>query len=147
MQVHQLNIFLTQLLIYVSIAFVAGFGLAWLIRTIAMAKLRKENKSALGYLESEKLRKETVQKENVMLHQAKQGVELELKKRLNEVLAINKLMDQDIMLLQKSNEETEAMLEAKEPAVHTMKLKLIEANNAIARYKAQLGIKDTSSGL
>ncbi len=112
-----------------------------------MAKLRKENKSALGYLESEKLRKETVQKENVMLHQAKQGVELELKKRLNEVLAINKLMDQDIMLLQKSNEETEAMLEAKEPAVHTMKLKLIEANNAIARYKAQLGIKDTSSGL
>jgi hypothetical protein len=137
---------LTQILIYVSIAFVTGFGAAWLIRTFAMARIKKENKSALGYLESEKLRKETLQKENLMLHQAKQGVELDLKKRLNEVIAINKLMDQDILLLQKSYEETEAMLEAKEPTIHAMKLKLIEANNTIARYKAQLGIKDNSNG-
>jgi hypothetical protein len=48
-------------------------------------------------------------------------------------------MDNDILLMQKSNEETEALLEKGEPAIHELKLKLIEANNTIARYKAQLG--------
>jgi hypothetical protein len=51
-------------------------------------------------------------------------------------------MDSDILLLQKSNEETEALFKAGEPVIHSLKLKLIEANNTIARYKAQLGIKE-----
>jgi hypothetical protein len=50
-------------------------------------------------------------------------------------------MDADILLLQKSNEETEALLAKGEPAINELKLKLIEANNTIARYKAQLGEK------
>ena len=50
-------------------------------------------------------------------------------------------MDGDILLLQKSNEETEALLAEGEPALHEMKLKLIEATNTIARYKAQYGEK------
>ena len=47
------------------------------------------------------------------------------------------MLDQDILLLQKSNEETEALLQEGLPAIHELKLKLIEAHNTIARFKAQ----------
>ena len=61
---------------------------------------------------------------------------------MKEAHDLNKQMDSDILLLQKSNEETEALLKAGEPVIHSLKVKLIEANNTIARYKAQLGIKE-----
>jgi hypothetical protein len=45
------------------------------------------------------------------------------------------------LLLQKSNEQTEALLQAGQPEVHALKIQLIEAQNTIARYKAQLAEK------
>jgi hypothetical protein len=50
-------------------------------------------------------------------------------------------MDEDILLLQKSNEETERQLASSQPELHNLKLKMIEAQNVIARYKSQLGTK------
>ena len=94
-----------------------------------------------GFLESERLMKETLQKENIQVHQMKQATELELHRKLKEAVELTKMMDADILLLQKSNEETEAQLASSQPELHAIKLKLIEANNTIARYKAQLGIK------
>jgi riboflavin synthase alpha subunit len=122
---------LTQIYIYTIIAFIIGFGLAWIIRTLAMEKIKKILKSTQGYLESETLKKETLQKENVQVHQMKQIVKLE------QALQLNKMLDSDILLLQKSNEETEALLAKGQPAMHALKMQLIEANNTIARYKAQ----------
>ena len=101
----------------------------------------RSQKSTEGYLESEKLMKETLQKENTLLHQNKQTAELEFSKKLREARELNKMLDQDILLLQKSNEETEALLQQGLPALHDLKLKLIEAHNTIARYKAQAEIK------
>lgn len=128
---------MTQIYIYAGIAFIMGFVIAWIIRTIAVLKIKKVLKSTQGYLESERLKKEVVQKENIHVHQMKQVVELDGVKKLEKVLEINKMQDEDILLLQKSNEETEALLLAGEPALHALKLQLIEANNTIARYKAQ----------
>lgn len=128
---------LTQIYIYAGIAFVIGFGTAWIIRTIALLKIKKALKSTQGYLESEILKKETLQKENIQVHQMKQSAEMDCSKKLEKALEINKMQDADILLLQKSNEETEALLLAGEPALHALKLQLIEANNTIARYKAQ----------
>ena len=82
--------------------------------------------------------KETIQKENVLTHQMKQAVELGYAKKLQEAQVLNKILDENILLLQKSNEETEALLKAGLPALHELKLKLIEATNTIARYKAQI---------
>ncbi len=132
---------MTQTYIYAGIALVIGFGIAWIIQMINISKIKKQNKSLQGFWESEKLMKETVQKENAQVHQMKQVVELEMQKKLQEVIQLNKRMDADILLLQKSNEETEAQLASAQPELHAIKLKLIEANNTIARYKAQLGIK------
>lgn len=136
---------MTQIYIYVyaGTAFIAGFITAWIIRTITLAKTRKMLKSAEGFLESEKLMKETLQKENVHVHQTKQVVELEFAKKLKDSQALNRMLDQNILLLQKSNEETEALLKTGLPALHDLKLKLIEAQNTIARYKAQLELKET----
>ena len=128
---------MTQIYIYTIIAFIIGFGLAWIIRTVAMEKIKKILKSTQGYLESETLKKETLQKENVQVHQMKQIVELECGKKLEQALKLNKMLDSDILLLQKSNEETEALLAKGQPAMHALKMQLIEANNTIARYKAQ----------
>ena len=127
--------------IYTIAAFVGGFLLAFIIQMIALQKLKKEYKSTQGLLESEKLKKETAQKENSFLIQSSDAHLLTTKERLAKAEAIAKQMDSDILLLQKSNEETEALLEKGEPAINELKLKLIEANNTIARYKAQFGIK------
>jgi len=132
----------TQTYIIAGIAFIAGFLVAWLIRTISIFKLSRLKKSTDGYLESERLMKETLQKENLQLYQLKEAAELEFSKKLKQAEDLNKMMDENIILLQKSNEYTEALLQAGEPALHTLKVKLIEANNTIARYKSQLEVKE-----
>lgn len=125
-------------IVYIALAFIAGFIIAWLIGYTRQRKVQKELKSSQGFLESEKLMKETLQKELAMVHQSKMAVELDLSQKLQNAEKIIRQMDSDILLMQKSYEETEALLEAKQPEVHALKLQLIEAQNAIARYKAQL---------
>jgi len=122
--------------IYIAIAFIGGFLIAWLLRTSVLKKLQKEHRSGKGWLESERLIKETMQKENSFLLQSADAALLTTKEKLRKAEELNRIMDADILLLQKSNEETEALLAAGEPALHEMKLKLIEANNTIARLKA-----------
>ena len=137
---------MTQIYIYAGAAFIAGFITAWIIRTITLAKIKKLQKSTEGYLESEKLMKETLQKENIVVHQMRQAAELEFTKKMKETQYLIRMLDEDILLLQKSNEETEALLQAGEPALYELKLKLIEANNTIARYKgAQAELKENNS--
>ena len=129
---------MNYLFIYIIVAFAAGFFVAWVFRTLTLEKNRKSQKRMEGLLESERLMKEKLRKENIHVYQAKDMIESELLKKLKEAESLNKIMDADILLLQKSNEETEALLKAGEPALHQLKLKLIEANNTIARYKAQV---------
>lgn len=127
--------------IYTALAFLGGFIIAIATFSFSMNKLKKEHKSMEGLLESEKLKKENAQKENQFLIQSGDANLLNTKARLQEVESLMKLMDNDILLLQKSNEETEDLLAKGEPAINELKLKLIEANNTIARYKAQFGAK------
>ena len=127
-----------SLYIYIIIGFVVGFILAWIVQLINIQKVKKENKSIKGLLESEKLIKENTQKENHFLLQNANAALLTTKIKLKATQDLNKVMDNDILLMQKSNEETEALLAKGEPAVHELKLKLIEATNIISRYKAQL---------
>jgi peptidoglycan hydrolase CwlO-like protein len=124
-------------LLYAAL-FVVGFALAWFIKTAAMAKIKKELRSAEGLLESERLKKENAQKENQFLIQSGDTALLQTKERLKMAQDQVKQMDEDIILLQRSNEETEALLAKGEPAIDELKKRLIEANNAIARLKAQL---------
>jgi len=128
-------------IIYIGIAFIAGFAVAWIIGYFKQGKVNKELKSSQGYLESERLMKETVQKELAVVHQNKMAVELDLSQRLQAAEKTILQMDSDILLLQKSNEDTEALLQAGQPEIHSLKLQLIEAQNTVARYKAQLSEK------
>ncbi len=128
-----------QIICIALVAFVIGFGIAWFIHLKSKQLLIKEQNRSNGLLESERLVKETLRKESANAFLQKERVEAELGKKLAEAQYIIKSMDQDILLLQKSNEETEALLLANQPELYNMKLKLIEANNTIARLKAQLG--------
>jgi hypothetical protein len=125
-------------LIYVVVAFVVGLFIGLTILYIKLNGFNKKLKSSAGYLESEKLIKETLQKELKAVYQAKEAMEHTLKQRLKESAILNKRMDEDILLLQKSNDETEALLKAGQPELHALKLQLIEANNNIARLKGML---------
>ena len=127
---------MTQIYLYTGIAFIGGFAIAWIIRTIEIVNLKKSLKSTQGYLESETLKKETLQKENIEVYQKKQTIELESQKKLARCQELNKMLDNDILLLQKSNEETEALLQAGQPEIYSLKLNLLEAQNTIARFKA-----------
>lgn len=129
-------------LVYIIIAFCAGFGIAWVFQLTRLQKQGKELKSTGGFLESERLMKETLQKELAITHQNKMATELDLKLKLQNAEKIIKEMDGDILLMQKSYEETEALLQAKAPEVHALKLQLIEAQNTIARLKAKLAGKE-----
>lgn len=128
---------LELLYIYTICAFLAGFLIAWLLRLVTVLPLKKSNKSLAGYLESEKLRKETLQKENTGLHETKRILNETNEARLKALQQLATRQDEDILLLQKSNEETDALLEAGQPVIHSLKMQLIEAQNTIARYKAQ----------
>lgn len=127
--------------IYIFLAFLAGFIVAYILQLITIQKVKKENKSTKGLLESEKLIKETAQKEKHFLLQNADAALLTTKAKLKSAEDLIKIMDTDILLMQKSNEETEALLAKGEPAIHELKLKLIEATNVISRYKAQNGEK------
>lgn len=128
-----------QVSIYIVVAaFILGAVAGAFIIYVRLGKIQKQLRSSDGYLESEKLKKETLQKELNSVYQAKETLELTLKQRLKEAALLNKRMDEDILLLQKSNEETEALLKAGQPELHSLKLQLIEANNTIARLKGML---------
>lgn len=122
-------------------AFLLGFFIAFILQMISIGKLKKELKSTQGFLESEKLMKETLKKENAGMYQIRQSGEGELIKKLQEAQILIRRMDEDILLLQTSNEETERQLASSQPELHALKLRMIEAQNVIARYKFQLGIK------
>jgi hypothetical protein len=130
---------LTQTYIIAAVCFALGFIGALIIHLVITGRIKKELKSTQGFLESEKLKKETLKKENTALFELRQVNEMDLVKKLQEAVATIKKMDEDILLLQKNNEETEAQLKITQPELHSIKLKLIEAQNSIARYKGQLG--------
>ncbi len=71
------------------------------------------------------------------LYKINDAAKAELAAKVNKLTTDNKRIVEDILLLQKSNEETEELLKAGEPGIYNLKMKLIEANNEIARYKAQ----------
>jgi hypothetical protein len=115
-----------------------GFGSAWILRTRVIHKLKRDENRLNGLLESERLVKENLRRENQMAFQMKEKMELELKAKLREAELMIKEMDIDIILLQKSNEEIEEMFKAKDPEIFEVKKKLLEANNTISRLKGQL---------
>ena len=80
-------------------ALITGFVIAWVMRTIAMSKLQKSLKSTQGYLESALLKKETLQKENIQVHQLKQSAEMECEKNLEQANKLKKELDENILLL------------------------------------------------
>ena len=127
--------------LYISLLFALGFGTAWLLQWNKLHKQGKQLKSNSGFLESERLMKETVQKELAVTHHNKMATELDLKLKLQKAEKTIKEMDSDIMLMQKSYEETEALLKVTQPEVHALKLQLIEAQNNIVRLKAKLAEK------
>lgn len=129
---------MNEIYIIAAGSFVGGFVVAFIIQMVRILKLKKEIKSIFGYLESERLIKDNFKKENNTLQQLRQANEMDLIRKLQEATALTKRMDEDILLLQKSNEETETQLAAGQPELHAIKLKLIDAQNTIARYKAQL---------
>ena len=115
-----------------------GFLAGYFLQKIVVNKVKRDQKSLSGFLESEKLKKEKLEKEIQSLLSIKAQGENELVNQINQLKNEVKMMDYDIILLQKNNEDTEALLKAGEPVIYDLKLKLIEANNTIARLKGEL---------
>ena len=128
----------SELLIYISAAFIIGFGVAWILKTMEIQKLKRSENSLNGLLESERLVKETLRKESALAFQLKETIEADLGRKLKEAERVIKEMDRDILLLQKSNEETELLFKKLDPEMYDIKIKLLEANNTIARLKGQI---------
>jgi hypothetical protein len=135
---------LQQIYLYTGIAFIVGALAAWIIRTLVIVKLKQSLSSFTSLYETEKLRKELLNKENLQLHKTHDAAKAELIAKVEKLTSDNKRIIEDLLLLQKSNEETEALLQAGEPELYNLKIKLIEANNEIARYKALIKTGDVT---
>ncbi|MBS1762701.1 MAG: hypothetical protein JSR00_07490 [Bacteroidetes bacterium] len=127
-----------EILLYTGIGILVGFLAGYFLQKIVVNKVKRDHKSLSGFLESEKLKKEKLEKEIQSLLSIKAQGENELVNQINQLKNEVKMMDYDIILLQKNNEDTEALLKAGEPVIYDLKLKLIEANNTIARLKGEL---------
>lgn len=132
---------MNQTIFIAVVAGVAGFLAGWLLKSIQSWRIKKSLNSSNGFLESERLMKEKLQKENHALQQIHAAKESALREKIEQLELQMKQMDEDILLLQQDNESTEQMMRATQPELHELKRKLIEANNTIARYKSQLQIK------
>ena len=131
-----------SLIIVSAVAFSCGVVLTTIIALIKINSQLKKYKSSEGFLEQERRINETLKTENKQLHSQKELARQEFEDRIKELHRRMKRMDEDIILLQKSNEETEELLKAGMPVVHNLKIQLIEAQNTIARFKARTGIKE-----
>lgn len=124
--------------LFVVIAFVSGILIGGGVQFFPILKLRKKIRQVEGNLESDQLVKETLRRENIHAFQMKESIESVLTQKLKDAEAMIKMMEEDILLLQKNNEETEALLQISQPELHALKIKLIEANNTIARMKSPI---------
>jgi peptidoglycan hydrolase CwlO-like protein len=129
---------LNSILTTVLPVFIFGFLTAFVCITFAAKKMFRKIKSLEGLLESERLVKETLRKENALAFNLKESVESELGSKLKDAQSTIKLMDEDILLLQKSNEMNEAEFKTSQPEIYDLKMKLLEAQNTISRLKGQL---------
>lgn len=118
--------------------FIFGFITAFICIAFGAKKMYRKIKSLEGLLESERLVKETLRKENALAFNLKESVENDLGLKLKEANAAIKSMDEDILLLQKSNEMNEAEFKSSQPEIYDLKMKLLEAQNTISRLKGQL---------
>jgi hypothetical protein len=121
-------------ILFPILGFMAGFGVAWYFLSIWLRNLKRTLQETTGFLEREKLGKERLQREMEQSYQR----EAELNRKYEKAMQVCREMDADILLLQKANEETESLLKSTEPEVYALKLKLIEANNTIARMKGKI---------
>jgi len=129
---------LNSILTTVLPVFIFGFLTAFICIAFAAKKMFRKIKSLEGLLESERLVKETLRKENALAFNLKESVESELGSKLKDAQSTIKLMDEDILLLQKSNEMNEAEFKTSQPEIYDLKMKLLEAQNTISRLKGQL---------
>jgi peptidoglycan hydrolase CwlO-like protein len=129
---------LNSILTTVLPVFIFGFLTAFICIAFAAKKMFRKIKSLEGLLESERLVKETLRKENALAFNLKESVESELGSKLKDAQSTIKSMDEDILLLQKSNEMNEAEFKTFQPEIYDLKMKLLEAQNTISRLKGQL---------
>ena len=78
-------------IIFVIVAFITGLLLGTLLLYIKLSSVQKKLRSNGGYLESEKLIRETLQRELKTVYQAKETIEQTLKQRLKEAATHNKI--------------------------------------------------------
>lgn len=119
-------------------SFIIGISVCWIYHAVKSYKQNRIIKSLEGLLESERLVKETLRRENALAFQLKENVEFDLNAKLKIAEKKIKSQDEDIILLQKSNEMTEAEFKAAQPEIYDLKIKLIAAQNTISRLKAEL---------
>ena len=119
-------------------SFVIGLSVCGIYHLVRSHHQNRIIRRLEGLLESDRLVKETLRKESVLAFNMKEQLEQDLSARLKEAKEQILRMDQDILLLQQSNEMNEAEFKAAQPELYDLKIRLIEAQNTISRLKKQI---------
>jgi len=129
-------------ILYIIGAAAGGFLLGFALSLLLSRKPNKERETLI--LELEKANNKLIELKNKLVES---NAALIREQQLNQekMLFLNSekgSMVKEIQQLKEHNQEIDRLLKEGQPVIHSLKLKLIEANNTIARYKAQLGLKD-----
>jgi predicted nucleic acid-binding Zn-ribbon protein len=132
----------TEFIVF-PLAVLLGAVAGWFIRNAGYRSLKNMTNDLQGQLAAANERNEKLQTE--LLSSGSRVTELQ--KSLHDTRVTesdrNKNLEAEISRLTARLAETDALLHSGQPVVHALKLKLIEANNTIVRYKAKL----TNAGL
>lgn len=129
--------------IYTLLAVIAGFLPGIVFAAIAWRKFKKGSREFCKQIEAASNRasvcSQKLEVTNTELGFMKASHNLKVKEMENEIQRI--VMENEFLKLR--NQELDQLLKEGQPVIHSLKMKLIEANNTIVRYKAQLRLKDT----
>ncbi|MEO6556074.1 MAG: hypothetical protein ABIN92_01055 [Ferruginibacter sp.] len=123
---------------YIAIAFLSGGIIAWLLRSISLSSAIKKNMQLNEQRAEDKLLMEKLQTEHSALQHEKIHDLESFSKRYKELESVNASLQHQVAILTNKFDESDALLKAGQPVIHSLKLKLIEANNTIARYKGRM---------
>ena len=124
--------------LFIILAFVFGLLLGWALSSIRIRPLRQRIKSLEDKNSKEIIANEALKNESEFLHASAEKSTKQFEGKFLQQQEQIRNLENDIAILQKKYEETENLLESGQPVIHSLKLKLIEANNTIARYKGRL---------
>jgi len=128
--------------IYFIITALAGLLPGLLVALLIKQKAAKKLNELKDLAEEERSRNAKISERLAEMEKMQQAENSKYATRIQNMNHEIGVLKNENEMLVTHNRELDQLLKEGQPVIHSLKMKLIEANNTIVRYKARLGLKD-----